>query len=118
MMTRFHLSLVCFVQLLVRGLIWLRFGGHLVVDAASEPTITGAHDFDRTWWGDPAADRTIRMIAAKPDERQAFWDTYGPLDQSAIDARASRRTPPGDVERTAAEERPCTTPLRARRLRR
>ncbi|GAX58589.1 phosphotransferase family protein [Streptomyces olivochromogenes] len=53
---------------------------------APEPTITGVYDFDRTWWGDPAADWTIRMVMAKSDERQAFWETYGPLDQSE-DAR-------------------------------
>lgn len=47
-----------------------------------EPAITGVYDFDRTWWGDPAADWTIRMVTAKSDERQAFWETYGPLDQS------------------------------------
>jgi aminoglycoside phosphotransferase (APT) family kinase protein len=49
---------------------------------APEPVITGVYDFDRTWWGDPAADWTIRMVTAKPDERRTFWDTYGPLDQS------------------------------------
>ncbi|MFF1630122.1 MULTISPECIES: phosphotransferase family protein [unclassified Streptomyces] len=46
------------------------------------PVITGTYDFDRTWWGDPAADWTIRMVLAKSDERQAFWETYGPLNQS------------------------------------
>ncbi|MEL5957564.1 hypothetical protein AADR41_22870 [Streptomyces sp. CLV115] len=51
-----------------------------------EPVITGAYDFDRTWWGDPAADWTIRMVLAKSDERQAFWETYGPLNRSE-DAR-------------------------------
>ncbi|MFI9730944.1 phosphotransferase family protein [Streptomyces sp. NPDC052092] len=49
---------------------------------APEPVIIGTYDFDRTWWGDPAADWTIRMITAKSDERTAFWVTYGPLDQS------------------------------------
>ena len=49
---------------------------------APEPVITGAYDFDRTLWGDPAADWTIRMVTAKSDERTAFWDTYGSLDQS------------------------------------
>jgi aminoglycoside phosphotransferase (APT) family kinase protein len=49
---------------------------------APEPAITGTYDFDRTWWGDPAADWTIRMVTAKSDERTSFWDTYGPLDQS------------------------------------
>lgn len=49
---------------------------------APEPVITGAYDIDRTCWGGPAADCTIRMVTAKSDERQAFWDTYGPLNQS------------------------------------
>ncbi|WP_274565086.1 phosphotransferase family protein [Streptomyces spiramyceticus] len=49
---------------------------------APEPVITGAYDFDRTLWGDPAADWTIRMVTTKADERQAFWETYGPLEQS------------------------------------
>lgn len=49
---------------------------------APEPAITGTYDFDRTWWGDPAADWTIRMVMAKSDERQAFWETYGPSIQS------------------------------------
>jgi aminoglycoside phosphotransferase (APT) family kinase protein len=47
-----------------------------------EPTISGVYDLDRTLWGDPLADWTIRMITAKSDERQAFWDTYGSVEQS------------------------------------
>jgi len=49
---------------------------------APEPSITGVLDFDRTEFGDPAADWTIRMAQAKSDERQAFWDSYGALDRS------------------------------------
>lgn len=49
---------------------------------APEPLITGVLDFDRTEFGDPAADWTIRMAQAKPDEREAFWDSYGTLDRS------------------------------------
>ena len=49
---------------------------------APEPTINGVYDLDRTYWGDPAADWTIYMIAAKCDERQVFWDTYGSLNES------------------------------------
>ncbi|MFI5690139.1 phosphotransferase family protein, partial [Streptomyces sp. NPDC051636] len=37
---------------------------------ASEPTITGVYDFDRTGWGDPAADWTIRMVMAKAQDRE------------------------------------------------
>ncbi|RJQ77745.1 aminoglycoside phosphotransferase family protein [Pseudonocardiaceae bacterium YIM PH 21723] len=55
----------------------------LLADGAAEPTISGMLDFDRTWWGDPAADWPIRMAAAKPGtERDAFWDTYGDRDGS------------------------------------
>ncbi|HZX02578.1 MAG TPA: aminoglycoside phosphotransferase family protein, partial [Kribbella sp.] len=49
---------------------------------APEPLISGVLDFDRTEFGDPAADWTIRMAQAKPDEREAFWESYGPLDTS------------------------------------
>jgi aminoglycoside phosphotransferase (APT) family kinase protein len=45
---------------------------------APTPVISGILDLDRTLWGDPAADWTIRMASAKADERTAFWDTYGP----------------------------------------
>ncbi|MFI2415673.1 phosphotransferase family protein [Streptomyces sp. NPDC018947] len=49
---------------------------------APTPVITGVLDLDRTLFGDPAADWTIRMACAKQDERTAFWDTYGPRDTS------------------------------------
>ena len=50
----------------------------LMVEGAPEPTISGVVDFDRTLWGDPAADWTIRMAMAKPGtEREAFWDDAG-----------------------------------------
>ncbi|MGW8700162.1 phosphotransferase family protein [Streptomyces eurythermus] len=54
----------------------------LLDPAALEPVITGVLDFDRTWFGDPAADWTIRMATAKEDERTAFWESYGVLDRS------------------------------------
>ncbi|MFF9409840.1 phosphotransferase family protein [Streptomyces anandii] len=54
--------------------------------AAPTPVISGILDLDRTLWGDPAADWTIRMASAKADERTAFWDTYGPRATSAADA--------------------------------
>ncbi len=55
----------------------------MLADGAPKPTITGVLDFDRTSWGDPAADWTIRMALAKPGtERDAFWATYGPLGRS------------------------------------
>ncbi|WP_406359495.1 hypothetical protein OID55_00955 [Streptomyces sp. NBC_00715] len=43
-----------------------------------EPLITSVLDLDRTLFGDPDADWTIRMTTAKQNERSAFWDTYGP----------------------------------------
>ncbi|WP_322747721.1 MULTISPECIES: aminoglycoside phosphotransferase family protein [unclassified Frankia] len=56
---------------------------NVLLDATvPEPTITGVLDMDRTWWGDPAADWTIRMALAKADERGAFWETYGTRDRS------------------------------------
>lgn len=56
---------------------------NVMLDAgAAEPTITGVLDMDRTWWGFPAADWTIRMALAKQDERVAFWETYGEPDRS------------------------------------
>ncbi|GAB1339858.1 phosphotransferase [Streptomyces sp. E-15] len=53
----------------------------LLDPAASEPVITGVLDFDRCLFGDPAADWTTRMAAAKADERIAFWEPYGVLDR-------------------------------------
>ncbi|MBL7496153.1 aminoglycoside phosphotransferase family protein [Frankia sp. CNm7] len=51
-------------------------------ETTPEPTITGVFDLDRTWFGDSAADWTIRMALTKQDERVAFWDGYGPRDTS------------------------------------
>ncbi|WP_326833779.1 aminoglycoside phosphotransferase family protein [Amycolatopsis rhabdoformis] len=46
-------------------------------------TVTGVYDHDRSWWGDPAADWPIHMALAKPGaERDEFWTSYGPLDDS------------------------------------
>ncbi|TCC40688.1 phosphotransferase family protein [Kribbella speibonae] len=54
-----------------------------LLDAESpEPLISGVLDFDRTEFGDPAADWTIRMAQAKPDERESFWDSYGTLNRT------------------------------------
>ncbi|MFE1986748.1 phosphotransferase family protein [Streptomyces mirabilis] len=50
---------------------------------APKPVITGVLDLDRTLFGDPVADWTIRMACAKRDERTAFWDTYGPRDTTS-----------------------------------
>lgn len=60
-------------------------------EKAPEPTITGVFDMDRTWWGDSAADWTIRMALAKPGtERDAFWESYGPLDRTSAGVWRSR----------------------------
>ncbi len=55
----------------------------LMDPAAPEPVINGVLDFDRCVFGDRAADWTIRMAAAKADERTAFWESYGALDRSS-----------------------------------
>ncbi|WP_410786615.1 phosphotransferase family protein [Kribbella sp. C-35] len=49
---------------------------------APEPLISGVLDFDRTEFGDPAADWTIRMAQAKHDERESFWQSYGALNRT------------------------------------
>jgi aminoglycoside phosphotransferase (APT) family kinase protein len=50
---------------------------------ATEPTITGVFDNDRTWWGDPEADWPIYMASRKPGtERDAFWEAHGVRDDS------------------------------------
>ncbi|MEO5876312.1 MAG: aminoglycoside phosphotransferase family protein [Streptosporangiaceae bacterium] len=60
-------------------------------ETALEPSITGVFDLDRTWWGDPAADWTIRMAMAKPGtERDSFWETYGPPDRTEAGVWRSR----------------------------
>lgn len=74
---------------------------------ASVPTITGVLDFDRTWFGDPTADWTIRMATAKGDERRGFWDGYGPLD----------RVSPGAVLRSRIYEARHIGALRLERFR-
>ncbi len=56
----------------------------MVVPDASEPTICGVLDCDRTFWGDPEADWTIRMAGRRPGtERDAFWEAYGPLSTTS-----------------------------------
>ncbi|MCX5199768.1 hypothetical protein OOK31_38845 [Streptomyces sp. NBC_00249] len=61
----------------------------MLAAGAPVPTITGVLDMDRTWWGDPDADWTLRMARAKRDERLAFFDTYRAQDSSP--AAAFRR---------------------------
>ena len=60
----------------------------MVAADAPEPTVCGVLDCDRTSWGDPEADWTIRMAARRPGtERDAFWETYGRLASTAGAAR-------------------------------
>lgn len=52
----------------------------MIAPGAPEPTITGVFDCDRTLWGDPLADWPIYRAGQRPGtERDAFWETYGPL---------------------------------------
>ena len=48
-----------------------------------EPTVSGLFDCDRVTWGDPDSDWAIYRAAGRPGtERDAFWETYGRLDDS------------------------------------
>ena len=93
----------------------------MTLDAeAAEPTITGVLDMDRTWWGDPTADWTIRMALAKQHERVAFWETYEERDRSSCAARRSRTEVRNTYSATASfPGRPadgCRTLLRPGRM--
>ena len=55
----------------------------MVEPDAPEPTVGGLFDCDRVTWGDPESDWAIYRAAGRPGtERDAFWETYGPLDDS------------------------------------
>lgn len=75
-----------------------------------EPVITGVLDLDRTLFGDPDADWTIRMATAKEDERTAFWDTYGPRHLSPPPPGADWSTRPVTWVPSAWSVTACTTP--------
>ncbi|MGW7064949.1 phosphotransferase family protein [Streptomyces sp. NPDC054904] len=62
------------VPRLLTGDLWTV---NTMLAAAPVPTISGVLDMDRTWWGDPEADWTMRMARAKQDARLAFFDSYG-----------------------------------------
>lgn len=63
---------------LLHGDLWT--ANVMIAPGAPEPTITGVFDCDRTSWGDPESDWTIMMAVRRPGtERDAFWETYGPL---------------------------------------
>jgi aminoglycoside phosphotransferase (APT) family kinase protein len=67
---------------LLHGDLWTP---NLMIAAdTTEPTIVGVLDHDRSSWGDPAADWTTFMIGQRPGtERDAFWETYGDLQNTA-----------------------------------
>ena len=55
----------------------------MVEPDSPEPTVSGLFDCDRVTWGDPESDWAIYRAAGRPGtERDAFWETYGPLDDS------------------------------------
>ncbi|WP_331735016.1 aminoglycoside phosphotransferase family protein (plasmid) [Streptomyces goshikiensis] len=74
------------VPRLLTGDLWTV---NTMLAAAPVPTICGVLDMDRTWWGDPEADWTMRMARAKQDARLAFFDSYGRTAET--DAGAWRR---------------------------
>ncbi|MEV7618019.1 aminoglycoside phosphotransferase family protein [Streptomyces sp. NPDC089799] len=67
------------VPRLLTGDLWTV---NTMLAAAPVPTICGVLDMDRTWWGDPEADWTMRMACAKQDARTAFFDSYGRAEET------------------------------------
>ncbi|GAA1553334.1 aminoglycoside phosphotransferase family protein [Streptomyces globosus] len=61
------------VPRLLTGDLWVV---NTLLASAPVPSICGVLNLDRTWWGDPEADWTMRMARAQQDERLAFLDTY------------------------------------------
>ncbi|HEX4789114.1 MAG TPA: aminoglycoside phosphotransferase family protein [Actinospica sp.] len=56
----------------------------MLVPDARHPTVSGLFDCDRVCWGDPESDWAIYRAAGRPGtERDAFWETYGPLGTGA-----------------------------------
>ena len=55
----------------------------MVEPGTPEPTVSGLFDCDRVSWGDPESDWAVYRAAGRPGtERDAFWEAYGPLDDS------------------------------------
>ncbi|UUU37526.1 phosphotransferase family protein [Streptomyces sp. NBC_00162] len=71
------------VPRLLTGDLWTV---NTMLAAAPVPTICGVLDMDRTWWGDPEADWTLRMARAKQDARLAFFDSYGRPEETEAGA--------------------------------
>jgi aminoglycoside phosphotransferase (APT) family kinase protein len=74
---------------LLHGDLWT--ANVMISPTATVPVITGICDCDRAWWGDPAADWSIFRAGQKPGtERDAFWETYGPLPATPAAAQRAR----------------------------
>ncbi|KMO96067.1 phosphotransferase family protein [Streptomyces roseus] len=71
------------VPRLLTGDLWTV---NTMLAAAPVPTICGVLDMDRTCWGDPEADWTMRMARAKQDARLAFFDSYGRPEETEAGA--------------------------------
>ncbi|MFE9468962.1 phosphotransferase family protein [Streptomyces virginiae] len=71
------------VPRLLTGDLWTV---NTMLAAAPVPTICGVLDMDRTWWGDPEADWTMRMARAKQDARTAFFDSYSRIEETENNA--------------------------------
>lgn len=71
---------------LLHGDLW--HANVMITPGEPEPTICGVLDGDRAFWGDPAFDWAIFLAGLRPgSERDAFWETYGPLDATPSAAR-------------------------------
>jgi aminoglycoside phosphotransferase (APT) family kinase protein len=74
---------------LLHGDLWT--ANVMISPTAAEPTVTGICDCDRGSWGDPAADWGIFRASQRPGtERDAFWETYGPLPATPAAAQRAR----------------------------
>jgi aminoglycoside phosphotransferase (APT) family kinase protein len=74
---------------LLHGDLWT--ANVMVSPTAAEPAVTGICDCDRGSFGDPAADWGIFRASQRPGtERDAFWETYGPLPSTPAATRRAR----------------------------
>jgi aminoglycoside phosphotransferase (APT) family kinase protein len=70
---------------LLHGDLWLF--NLLIRETPDGARIVGVLDADRAWWGDPAADWTLFVLAKLEDPAMApavdaFWEGYGEVDNS------------------------------------
>jgi len=67
--------------------------GNVMVRSATDPTIIGLIDCDRSWWGDPAADWTFYLVnRRRPQQQAAFWSGYGASASHADDGAGDIRS--------------------------